>query len=139
MATKVSPSVTERRKVTCRAPYQKVLRAKPTLGHTPTHNRAHGNTRGDTMTVATPNTDAMPSRRGRASRQPPCCDGAMSHDRNPVAIEKRVATVTLIPTANRVMIRNNPQKTTELFSFGRPEEEKLRSHHHPQREATAPL
>ncbi|MQL81547.1 hypothetical protein Taro_014017 [Colocasia esculenta] len=33
---------------------------------------------------------------------------------------------------------NDPQKTTELFSFGRPEEEKLKSHHHPQREATAP-
>ncbi|MQL92143.1 hypothetical protein Taro_024769 [Colocasia esculenta] len=27
---------------------------------------------------------------------------------------------------------NDPQKTTELFSFGRPEEEKLKSHHHPQ-------
>ncbi|MQM12208.1 hypothetical protein Taro_045124 [Colocasia esculenta] len=33
---------------------------------------------------------------------------------------------------------NDPQKTTELFSFGRPEEEKLKSRHHPQREATAP-
>ncbi|MQM01529.1 hypothetical protein Taro_034289 [Colocasia esculenta] len=33
---------------------------------------------------------------------------------------------------------NDPQKTTELFSFGRPEEEKLKSHHNPQREATAP-
>ncbi|MQL82148.1 hypothetical protein Taro_014620 [Colocasia esculenta] len=33
---------------------------------------------------------------------------------------------------------NNPQKTTELFSFGRPKEEKLKSHHHPQREAIAP-
>ncbi|MQM23150.1 hypothetical protein Taro_056213 [Colocasia esculenta] len=33
---------------------------------------------------------------------------------------------------------NDPQKTTELFSFGRPKEEKLKSHHHPQREATAP-
>ncbi|MQL81534.1 hypothetical protein Taro_013998 [Colocasia esculenta] len=33
--------------------------------------------------------------------------------------------------------RNDPQKTTELFSFGRPKEEKLKSHHHPQREATA--
>ncbi|MQL91498.1 hypothetical protein Taro_024109, partial [Colocasia esculenta] len=31
---------------------------------------------------------------------------------------------------------NNPQKTTELFSFGRLEEEKLKSHHHPQREST---
>ncbi|MQM16980.1 hypothetical protein Taro_049946 [Colocasia esculenta] len=28
--------------------------------------------------------------------------------------------------------RNNPQKTTGLFSFGRPKEEKLKSHHHPQ-------
>ncbi|MQL86202.1 hypothetical protein Taro_018730 [Colocasia esculenta] len=27
---------------------------------------------------------------------------------------------------------NNPQKTTGLFSFGRPKEEKLKSHHHPQ-------
>ncbi|MQL82715.1 hypothetical protein Taro_015199 [Colocasia esculenta] len=36
-ATKVSPSVTERREVTCRVPYRKVLRAKPALGHTPTH------------------------------------------------------------------------------------------------------
>ncbi|MQL85802.1 hypothetical protein Taro_018319 [Colocasia esculenta] len=34
--------------------------------------------------------------------------------------------------------RNNPQETTELFSFGRSKEEKLKSHHHPQREATAP-
>ncbi|MQL82282.1 hypothetical protein Taro_014751 [Colocasia esculenta] len=34
--------------------------------------------------------------------------------------------------------KNNPQKTTGLFSFGRPKEEKLKSHHHPQREATAP-
>ncbi|MQM22752.1 hypothetical protein Taro_055809 [Colocasia esculenta] len=34
-------------------------------------------------------------------------------------------------------LRNDPQKTTELFSFGRPKEEKLKSHHHPQREATA--
>ncbi|MQL69489.1 hypothetical protein Taro_001772 [Colocasia esculenta] len=34
--------------------------------------------------------------------------------------------------------RNNPQETTELFSFGRPKEEKLKSHHHPQREAIAP-
>ncbi|MQM22336.1 hypothetical protein Taro_055386 [Colocasia esculenta] len=33
---------------------------------------------------------------------------------------------------------NDPQKTTELFSFGRPEEEKLKSHHHPQREASEP-
>ncbi|MQL97007.1 hypothetical protein Taro_029690 [Colocasia esculenta] len=33
---------------------------------------------------------------------------------------------------------NNPQETTELFSFGRPKEEKLKSHHHLQREATAP-
>ncbi|MQL72868.1 hypothetical protein Taro_005210 [Colocasia esculenta] len=33
---------------------------------------------------------------------------------------------------------NDPQETTELFSFGRPKEEKLKSHHHPQREATAP-
>ncbi|MQL78061.1 hypothetical protein Taro_010482 [Colocasia esculenta] len=33
---------------------------------------------------------------------------------------------------------NNPQETTEIFSFGRPKEEKLKSHHHPQREATAP-
>ncbi|MQL68733.1 hypothetical protein Taro_001011 [Colocasia esculenta] len=33
---------------------------------------------------------------------------------------------------------NDPQKTTKLFSFGRPKEEKLKSHHHPQREATAP-
>ncbi|MQL78889.1 hypothetical protein Taro_011327 [Colocasia esculenta] len=32
---------------------------------------------------------------------------------------------------------NDPQKTTELFSFGRPKEENLKSHHHPQREATA--
>ncbi|MQM17224.1 hypothetical protein Taro_050191 [Colocasia esculenta] len=32
---------------------------------------------------------------------------------------------------------NDPQKTTEL-SFGRPKEEKLKSHHHPQRKATAP-
>ncbi|MQM01537.1 hypothetical protein Taro_034291 [Colocasia esculenta] len=36
------------------------------------------------------------------------------------------------------LTRNDLQKTTELFSFGRPEEEKLKSHHHPQREATAP-
>ncbi|MQM17350.1 hypothetical protein Taro_050319 [Colocasia esculenta] len=35
-------------------------------------------------------------------------------------------------------IGNDPQKTTELFSFGRPKEEKLKSHHHPRREATAP-
>ncbi|MQL95276.1 hypothetical protein Taro_027946 [Colocasia esculenta] len=28
--------------------------------------------------------------------------------------------------------KNNPQKTTGLFSFGRPKEEKLMSHHHPQ-------
>ncbi|MQL69038.1 hypothetical protein Taro_001285 [Colocasia esculenta] len=34
--------------------------------------------------------------------------------------------------------KNDPQKTTELFSFGRPKEEKLKSHRHPQREATAP-
>ncbi|MQL78847.1 hypothetical protein Taro_011280 [Colocasia esculenta] len=34
--------------------------------------------------------------------------------------------------------RNDLQKTTELFSFGRPKEEKLKSHHHSQREATAP-
>ncbi|MQL81536.1 hypothetical protein Taro_013996, partial [Colocasia esculenta] len=31
------------------------------------------------------------------------------------------------------ILRNYPQKTTELFSFGRPKEEKLKSHHHPQR------
>ncbi|MQM17835.1 hypothetical protein Taro_050813 [Colocasia esculenta] len=36
------------------------------------------------------------------------------------------------------LTQNNPQKTTELFSFGRPKEEKLKSYHHPQREATAP-
>ncbi|MQL78841.1 hypothetical protein Taro_011278 [Colocasia esculenta] len=36
------------------------------------------------------------------------------------------------------LTQNDPQKTTELFSFGRPKEEKLKSHHHPQREATAP-
>ncbi|MQM12309.1 hypothetical protein Taro_045225 [Colocasia esculenta] len=35
-------------------------------------------------------------------------------------------------------IGNDPQKTTELSSFGRPKEEKLKSHHHPQQEATAP-
>ncbi|MQL84357.1 hypothetical protein Taro_016867 [Colocasia esculenta] len=33
---------------------------------------------------------------------------------------------------------NDPQKTTKLFSFGQPKEEKLKSHHHPQREATTP-
>ncbi|MQM11331.1 hypothetical protein Taro_044236 [Colocasia esculenta] len=32
---------------------------------------------------------------------------------------------------------NNQQETTELFSFGRPKEEKLKSHHHPQRKALA--
>ncbi|MQL98201.1 hypothetical protein Taro_030908 [Colocasia esculenta] len=37
MATKVSPSVTEHREATCCVPYQKVLRAKPALGHAPTH------------------------------------------------------------------------------------------------------
>ncbi|MQL89105.1 hypothetical protein Taro_021682 [Colocasia esculenta] len=31
---------------------------------------------------------------------------------------------------------NNPQKTTELFSFGRPKEEKTRSRLHPLREST---
>ncbi|MQL76773.1 hypothetical protein Taro_009163 [Colocasia esculenta] len=39
--TKVSPSVTERWEVTTRVPYQKVLRAKPALGHTPTHKPGH--------------------------------------------------------------------------------------------------
>ncbi|MQM06109.1 hypothetical protein Taro_038929, partial [Colocasia esculenta] len=34
------------------------------------------------------------------------------------------------------MSRNNPQKTTELFSFGRPKEEKTRSRLHPLCEAT---
>ncbi|MQL67918.1 hypothetical protein Taro_000196 [Colocasia esculenta] len=34
------------------------------------------------------------------------------------------------------MFLNNPQKTTELFSFGRPKEEKTRSRLHPLREAT---
>ncbi|MQM08213.1 hypothetical protein Taro_041064 [Colocasia esculenta] len=40
--------------------------------------------------------------------------------------------------SNRVLFcgRNNPQKTTELFSFGRPKEEKTRSLLHPLREAT---
>ncbi|MQM02932.1 hypothetical protein Taro_035700 [Colocasia esculenta] len=37
-----------------------------------------------------------------------------------------------------IIAKNDPQKTTELFSFGQPKEEKLKSHHHPQREATAP-
>ncbi|MQL96594.1 hypothetical protein Taro_029281 [Colocasia esculenta] len=42
----------------------------------------------------------------------------------------------LASTSMDVCMRNNPQKTTELFSFGRPEEEKLKFHHHPQREST---
>ncbi|MQL89554.1 hypothetical protein Taro_022129 [Colocasia esculenta] len=44
-------------------------------------------------------------------------------------------TCTILSAMQRM---NDPQKTTELFSFGRPKEEKLKSHHHPQREATAP-
>ncbi|MQL96597.1 hypothetical protein Taro_029279 [Colocasia esculenta] len=44
-------------------------------------------------------------------------------------------TCTILSAMQRM---NNPQKTTELFSFGRPEEEKLKFHHHPQREVTAP-
>ncbi|MQL85786.1 hypothetical protein Taro_018311 [Colocasia esculenta] len=36
------------------------------------------------------------------------------------------------------LTQNNPQKTTELFSFGRTKEEKTRSHLHPLREAITP-
>ncbi|MQM11554.1 hypothetical protein Taro_044461, partial [Colocasia esculenta] len=45
---------------------------------------------------------------------------------------------SLVRNRSREGRRNNPQKTTELFSFGRSKEEKLKSHHHLQREATAP-
>ncbi|MQM17126.1 hypothetical protein Taro_050094, partial [Colocasia esculenta] len=44
----------------------------------------------------------------------------------------------LASTSMDACMWNDPQKTTELFSFGWPKEEKLKSHHHPQREATAP-
>ncbi|MQM22068.1 hypothetical protein Taro_055116 [Colocasia esculenta] len=44
-------------------------------------------------------------------------------------------TCTILSAMQRM---NNPQKTTELFSFGRPKEEKTRSHLHPLREAITP-
>ncbi|MQM11375.1 hypothetical protein Taro_044286 [Colocasia esculenta] len=79
-ATKVSPSVTERRVVTCRVPHQKVLRAKPALGHMPTrqpgpwkHPRQHGychdlQGRRDTIATGKGTMTATLSRRGKMSR-----------------------------------------------------------------------
>ncbi|MQM10142.1 hypothetical protein Taro_043029 [Colocasia esculenta] len=49
-----------------------------------------------------------------------------------------VANLHVPHTFPHILGTNNPQKTTGIFSFGRPEEEKLKSHHHPQREATSP-
>ncbi|MQL93935.1 hypothetical protein Taro_026582 [Colocasia esculenta] len=53
-------------------------------------------------------------------------------------MEGRRVAIAFGHPSSQVRNRNDPQKTTELFSFGRPKEEKLKSHHHPQREATAP-
>ncbi|MQM15789.1 hypothetical protein Taro_048741 [Colocasia esculenta] len=55
-----------------------------------------------------------------------------------VCLPADVVTAERVATSEEASPRNNPQETTELFSFGRPKEEKLKSHHHPQREATAP-
>ncbi|MQM00149.1 hypothetical protein Taro_032881 [Colocasia esculenta] len=70
-ATKVSPSGTERREATSRFPYQKVLRAKPALGHTPTHNRATETPEAPTGTVAPPQAVVILSCRRRAPRHEP--------------------------------------------------------------------
>ncbi|MQL69850.1 hypothetical protein Taro_002171 [Colocasia esculenta] len=121
-ATKVSPSVTERREVTCRVPYQKVLRAKPVLGHTPTHNRAHGKHsrqqwycrdsqgRRDTIVMGKGTTTALVvtgqgvaiatlSRPENVPRQQSCRDREARRDR-------------LIATANGVAIRSRPMGPT---------------------------
>ncbi|MQL78914.1 hypothetical protein Taro_011345 [Colocasia esculenta] len=102
-ATKVSPSVTERREVTCRIPYQKVLRAKPTLGHTPTHKPGHGTPETHTGTVA--------ALKASTSRQEPCRDRQTYRDspvmpEQHVAIGKHAATALLITTAKRAAIRS---------------------------------
>ncbi|MQM04891.1 hypothetical protein Taro_037699 [Colocasia esculenta] len=52
-------------------------------------------------------------------------------------MEGRRVVIAFGHPSSQVRNRNDPQKTTKLFSFGRLEEEKLKSHHHPQREATA--
>ncbi|MQM12575.1 hypothetical protein Taro_045493 [Colocasia esculenta] len=96
-ATKVSPSVTERREVTSRVPYQKVLRAKPALGHMPTHKLGHGTTRGNTGNVVPPQAVTISSRRGRAPRHQLIATGRHVVTGNPVTTGKRSATALSRP------------------------------------------
>ncbi|MQL85062.1 hypothetical protein Taro_017577, partial [Colocasia esculenta] len=103
-AMKVSPSVTERREVTCHVLHQKILRAKPALGHTLTrqpgpqkHPRQHGYFRDlqgrcDTITMGKGTVTATLSRRG-----------------------KRITTAILIATGKRVAIRSRPTRQMPLL------------------------
>ncbi|MQL83653.1 hypothetical protein Taro_016144 [Colocasia esculenta] len=103
---KVSPSVTERREATSRVPYRKVLRAKPTLGHTPTHKP------GQRKHPRHPQALSRPHRPSRYHR-----DREGHHDSNPDATGRHVTTASL-SSRQRPLSRPQPRRDKVALDRG---------------------